>query len=210
MRIRQVLGNLVGNAIKFTRAGGVSVTVNCDHRSGESLVLRFAVSDAVIGIPADKHGVIYEAFTQADGSTTRDHGGTGLGLAICARLVGMMGGRIGVESVPGEGSCFSFTVAVRVATDVETIAPGTDATALPAEACVRGASVLVAEDNAVNAKLLVDLLKRLGYEPQVAGNGREALDRIAAPGAAPIDAILMESASPTITAGRPWPTSTPP
>jgi PAS domain S-box-containing protein len=198
MRIRQVLGNLVGNAIKFTHAGGVVVTVNCDQRAGESLVLRFAVTDTGIGIPAEKHGVIFEAFTQADGSTTRDYGGTGLGLAICARLADMMGGRIGVDSVPGEGSCFTFTVSLQVATDVGAGDTGDDTAALPAAARVRGARVLVAEDNAVNRKLLVDLLTRLGFEPQVAGNGREALDCIAASAAAPVDAILMDLQMPVM------------
>src|SRR5439155_4287790 len=100
-RFRQVLVNLVGNAIKFTESGGIKVTVSAQSRGPNEVVLRFDVADTGIGIPADKRGVIFEAFRQVDGSTSRRYGGTGLGLAISSQLVTMMGGRIWVESEPG-------------------------------------------------------------------------------------------------------------
>jgi protein-histidine pros-kinase len=109
-RLRQVLVNLVGNAIKFTDRGKVAVGVARQPDTGDSAVLHFTVLDTGIGIPSDKHRDIFEAFTQADVSTTRKFGGTGLGLAISARLVTMMGGRIWVESGQSDGSVFHFTV----------------------------------------------------------------------------------------------------
>ena len=109
-RLRQVLVNLIGNAIKFTDRGKVAVSVVRQQELGEAAVLHFTVLDTGIGIPLDKHRDIFEAFTQADVSTTRKFGGTGLGLAISARLVAVMGGRIWVESGHSEGSVFHFTV----------------------------------------------------------------------------------------------------
>jgi signal transduction histidine kinase/ligand-binding sensor domain-containing protein len=108
-RLRQVLLNLIGNAIKFTEQGSITVETRVDQSSDSEIMLRFSVKDTGIGIPAEKSGFIFEAFRQADGSTTRKHGGTGLGLAICSRLVEMMGGRIWVESQVGSGSTFFFT-----------------------------------------------------------------------------------------------------
>lgn len=109
MRLRQILLNLIGNAIKFTDHGSIDVEAEVEKSSGSEIALKFSVKDTGIGIPADKKGFIFEAFRQADGSTTRKHGGTGLGLAICSRLVEMMGGRIWVESEMGSGSTFFFT-----------------------------------------------------------------------------------------------------
>ena len=113
-RLRQVLVNLVGNAIKFTDRGEVVVTATLAEIVAERIVLRFSVADTGIGIPDDKRRTIFEPFEQADGSTTRRYGGTGLGLAISAKIVEMMGGRIGVVSEPGRGSNFRFTVALGV------------------------------------------------------------------------------------------------
>ncbi|CAG0998844.1 two-component system, OmpR family, sensor histidine kinase SenX3 [Rhodocyclaceae bacterium] len=109
VRLRQVLTNLVGNALKFTHRGEVRVSVAHGGTEGGQLTLRFSVADSGIGIPADKREAIFEAFTQADASTTREYGGTGLGLSICRQLVELMGGRIWVESEPGRGSTFHFT-----------------------------------------------------------------------------------------------------
>ncbi len=108
-RVRQIIVNLVGNAIKFTAQGEVVVRVSEESASAGETCLHFAVCDTGIGIPPDRQTQIFEAFTQADGSTTRQYGGTGLGLAICAQLVGMMGGRLWVESEVGKGSVFHFT-----------------------------------------------------------------------------------------------------
>jgi signal transduction histidine kinase len=113
-RIRQILVNLIGNAIKFTEHGEILVTIREEHREGQHSLLRVAVEDTGLGIPADQQDKVFEAFSQADGSMARKHGGTGLGLTICARLVEMMGGRIWVESEPGKGSKFQFTLRVAI------------------------------------------------------------------------------------------------
>ena len=107
-RLRQIIVNLVGNAIKFTESGRVTVDVTVASEDAKSTELHFQVKDTGIGIPRDKQRRIFEAFTQADGSATRKYGGTGLGLSICSKLVGLMGGRIWVESEPGKGSAFQF------------------------------------------------------------------------------------------------------
>jgi signal transduction histidine kinase len=109
-RLRQIVVNLLSNAIKFTDQGGVSLEVTVEGRESGGLVHHFKVRDTGVGIPIEKQRLIFEPFTQADGSTTRQHGGTGLGLSISGQLVGIMGGRIWVESEPGHGSCFHFTV----------------------------------------------------------------------------------------------------
>ncbi len=111
-QVRQLLINLVGNAIKFTGAGDVSVKLTVDSTAGDELMLHYEVIDTGIGIPKDKQGMIFDSFVQADGSNTRQYGGTGLGLAICSKLVQLMNGQIWVESEPGLGSTFHFTVRV--------------------------------------------------------------------------------------------------
>jgi PAS domain S-box-containing protein len=115
-RLRQVLTNLIGNAVKFTQAGKITVLVTADQVAGSATVVRFDVTDTGVGIPADKLDMIFEPFTQADTSITRKHGGTGLGLAISSRLTVLMGGEVGVTSVLGEGSTFWFTIGFRPAT----------------------------------------------------------------------------------------------
>jgi PAS domain S-box-containing protein len=180
VRLRQVLTNLVGNAIKFTDQGEILVQVDVEegmkptgNGSGSALCLRFSVSDTGIGIPADKQQSIFESFTQADGSTTRKYGGTGLGLAICKRLVQMMGGNIWMESRSrGNGSVFHFTVRVGVAQ--ESLPP-----AAPADLeALREIPVLVVDDNATNRHLLIEMLRRWGMKPVAVDNGRLALQTL--------------------------------
>jgi signal transduction histidine kinase len=112
LRLRQVLLNLLDNAIKFTSNGGVVLTVAEEGREGNKSILHFSVKDTGIGIPADKQKTIFEAFSQADTSSTRRYGGTGLGLTISYQLAQMMGGRLWVESEPGKGSTFHFTACI--------------------------------------------------------------------------------------------------
>ena len=146
-RIQQVLTNLVGNALKFTERGHVFVAVREDSRTEGSTRLHVSVTDTGIGIPPEKHEAIFEAFRQADGSTTRRFGGTGLGLTISATLVRLMGGRLWVESEPGAGSTFHFTVALDIADAPETPA----VSPLPAHL-----KVLIVDDNEVNRRILSD------------------------------------------------------
>jgi CheY-like chemotaxis protein len=180
-RIRQLLVNVVGNALKFTEEGEVVVKVRRDdsepRNESEEIVLHFAVCDTGIGIPADKQDLIFEAFSQADGSTTRRFGGTGLGLTISARLVSMMGGRIWVESEPGKGSTFHFTVAAKCisASDGKALERNVDSVVNEIGLCTAVKKVLVAEDNLVNQKVALLMLKRQGYEGVIANTGREAL-----------------------------------
>ncbi len=166
-RLRQIIINLVGNAIKFTDQGEVAVTVRLDTNLGEQVRLRFDVRDTGIGIPSEKHSLIFEGFAQADGSTTRRFGGTGLGLTISARLVELMGGEIQVESEPGKGSCFHFTACFGLAS----LADPLDAL----EPSIEGTRVLIVDDNSMNRRILEDLLTRWNMNPASFENGREAL-----------------------------------
>ena len=182
LRLRQVLLNLVGNAIKFTERGGVEVKVDLESDDNEGLLLRFAVRDTGLGVPEDKQAIIFESFCQADGSTSRKHGGTGLGLTISSRLVELMGGRIWVESQPGVGSTFFFTArfAKAARTEVPPKAAASRSSVSPLDAEARkhlgSLNILVAEDNFVNLKLITRLLERWGQRVTLAANGREALD----------------------------------
>ncbi len=172
MRLQQVLGNIVGNAIKFTEAGHVLVEVRQDARDAEGALLHFRVSDTGIGIPADKHNLIFEPFSQADGSTTRRFGGTGLGLTISAALVRMMGGRIWVDSAPGEGSTFHVTVKFDAA---ESASPEPEP-----EPMLSGLAVLVVDDNAVNRRILLGQLSRWQTRPIAVDSGPAALAALSA------------------------------
>jgi signal transduction histidine kinase/DNA-binding response OmpR family regulator len=169
-RLRQVLVNLVGNALKFTEEGEVAIGVALESLEGEGCVLRCSVRDTGIGIPADKHRLIFDAFSQGDGSTTRRFGGTGLGLTISSQLAGLMGGRIWLESELGVGSTFTFTV--RVGLDV-----GAACEVPPAENAIdlAGRSVLVVDDNATNRRILEETLSAWGMLPTCASNAEEAL-----------------------------------
>jgi len=192
-RLGQVLLNLVGNAVKFTQHGSVCIEARVGEAEAEDAVIEFAVRDTGIGIAADKQEHIFEAFAQADGSMTRRFGGTGLGLTISSRLVGMMGGRLWVESRPGVGSCFHFTVRVHPVADAGPTPPP-----LPpaAQSPARLLRVLVAEDNPINQQVIVRMLARLGHAVALAGNGREALEAMARDR---FDAVLMDVQMPEMT-----------
>jgi signal transduction histidine kinase/CheY-like chemotaxis protein len=171
-RLRQIVVNLVGNAIKFTDRGEVLASVKFESRSDDQVCLQFAVSDTGIGIPEDKRSQIFEAFEQADGSTTRKYGGTGLGLAISAELVHMMGGRIWVESQPGAGSSFYFTARFALSDKPAVERPLVEVGEL------RDLAVLVVDDNSTNRRILEQVL--LGWEarPTVVEGGEQALDEL--------------------------------
>jgi signal transduction histidine kinase/ActR/RegA family two-component response regulator len=203
-RLRQVLTNLLGNAIKFTAQGsvGLNVTAEPGPDGQEDVRLKFSVTDTGIGIPADKQHVIFEAFRQADGSTTRKYGGTGLGLAICSRLVGMMGGEIWVESEPGRGSGFHFTACLVRVPERANEAQPTDSISLrnmlaavgtSASRVRAGLSVLLAEDNAVNQRLVSRLLEKRGHRVMIASTGQEAVKFAAQES---FDVILMDVQMP--------------
>jgi CheY-like chemotaxis protein len=196
-RLRQVLLNLVGNAVKFTEHGMVSVTVEQEVADVRGLLLRFAVRDDGIGIPADKQEMIFEAFRQADGSTTRKFGGTGLGLAICSRLVGLMGGSIRVESELGRGSTFHFTARFGVGAETAGSTDGLRnmlaAVSQPLPAPESSLRILLAEDNVVNQRLASRLLEKRGHLVTVATTGREALDLLERES---FDLVLMDVQMP--------------
>jgi signal transduction histidine kinase/DNA-binding response OmpR family regulator len=182
-RIRQILLNLLANAVKFTESGSVNVRVSHTSEAAAPLLLRFEVEDSGIGIPTDRRGRLFVPFSQVDASTTRNFGGTGLGLAICRRLAETMGGQIGCESELGRGSTFWFTLPTeRAASDLnmsefcEFGRTHTGTFVFDAHLAERvPLRILVAEDNPVNQKLAVYLLERLGYRAEVVGNGREAV-----------------------------------
>ena len=195
LRIRQVLLNLVGNAVKFTASGGIHIQVELDSREGPEFMLRFSVSDTGVGIPRELQSAIFEPFQQADNSVSRKYGGTGLGLAISTRLVGMMGGKLWTESDLGRGSKFSFTA--RFGTAMESALPESQTPPAPkapwqVHPC-RGLRILLAEDNRVNQLFAARALKKAGHEITIAENGREAVDKS---GAAEFDLILMDVQMP--------------
>jgi signal transduction histidine kinase/ligand-binding sensor domain-containing protein/CheY-like chemotaxis protein len=191
-RVRQVLVNLVGNAIKFTERGEVALSVAPVGETTGDVRVRFTVRDTGIGIDADKQRLIFEAFTQADGSTSRRFGGTGLGLSISRRLVEMMGGQLTAVSEPGRGSEFSFDLPFEI--DAMAGAAGAEAivAATPTPAA-RPLIVLVAEDNPVNQRLATAILKRRGHHVLLAADGREAIERARA---THIDVVLMDVQMP--------------
>jgi CheY-like chemotaxis protein len=169
-RLSQIIINLVGNAIKFTDEGEVVLDVGCDRQTDEESVLRFAVSDTGIGIPADKLDSIFDAFTQTDASTTRKYGGTGLGLAIASRLSTRMGGRMWVESTAGSGSTFYFEAPFRLAKERPPHVAAADGVNL------RGKRLLIVDDNATNRLILEEMVRNWGMDPVLASNARDALD----------------------------------
>lgn len=192
-RLRQVMVNLIGNAVKFTEKGEIVLTVHCDTQRENDIELHFSVRDTGIGIPVEKRSVIFQAFTQVDDTTTRKFGGTGLGLAICTRLVDMMRGRIWVEAGPDEiGSIFHFTTRLGVQMNYKP-------KSLPfSKEELKGMPVLVVDDNATNRHVLVEMLRRWDMRPTAVNSGPDALATLQARKDAgiPFALILLDSQMP--------------
>ncbi len=188
-RLGQILANLTGNAIKFTDAGDVVVRVGVVERSEHEVRLGFAVEDSGIGMSQDEISRLFRAFSQADSSTTRRYGGTGLGLTICKRLVEMMEGDISIDSQPGQGSCFRFTVRFGVA--------ATPAARVVPEA-LRDLRVLVVDDNPIASEILDSHLTDFGFRVTVAGDGIEAVARVRGSRHDPFGLVLMDWQMPQI------------
>jgi signal transduction histidine kinase/CheY-like chemotaxis protein len=190
-RLRQVLLNLVGNALKFTSEGRVAIQVSREAGDADPPRIRFEVQDSGPGIPEEIQSRLFEEFTQADASTTRRFGGTGLGLAISKRLTELMGGEIGLRSRPGAGSTFWFTLPLPLAKSEWVEAAASQPASRSTEPL--GLRVLVAEDNAVNQRLALALLRKLGCRADAVANGREAVEAVAR---APYDVVLMDCQMP--------------
>jgi CheY-like chemotaxis protein/HPt (histidine-containing phosphotransfer) domain-containing protein len=199
--------NFINNAIKFTERGQIVVTVNVlqNFAGTQPALLEFRVKDTGIGIRLDRQSALFESFTQVDASTARLYGGTGLGLAICKRLAEMMGGDVGVVSAPGEGSTFWFTAQMAYAVAVEATSAGQGRISNERARTLVGAlanrRILVADDNAVNLKVALAMLAKLGYEAVTAHNGREAADLVAQSlqkNGTPFAVVLMDANMPVM------------
>ncbi|MHB1095703.1 MAG: PAS domain S-box protein [Gemmatimonadaceae bacterium] len=188
-RLRQVLINLLGNAVKFTETGEVVVTVTGERLENDAYELHFAIRDTGIGIPQDRLGILFHAFSQVDASTTRKYGGTGLGLSISRSLVQLMGGRIWVESTVGKGSVFHFTIRSAAAVDAHDAEPG--GTVLPE---LRGRHLLIVDDNATNRLIISKQVAGWGMEPHPFATPREALNSLAK--GTPYDAAILDMQMP--------------
>jgi CheY-like chemotaxis protein len=196
-RLRQILTNLTANAIKFTETGGITVAVAPESQTDASVTLRFTITDTGIGLKPDQAARLFSPFVQADASTTRKYGGTGLGLAISKELAGLMGGTIGVDSRPGEGSTFWFTAVLDIVPSRLASLPIPDQRVpVPSEVAtpqIRDARILVAEDNAVNQYVALAQLQKLGYRASAVNNGAEA---VAAVKDGDWDLVLMDCQMP--------------
>ena len=190
-RFRQILTNLIGNAVKFTEQGEVVASARVAEEGADTLIVRLDIRDTGIGVPPEAQGRLFQAFSQADGSTTRRFGGTGLGLAISRRLAELMGGQIGVESEPGRGSTFWFTVRLARATAVE-------APVASSPGALRGIRALVIDDNATNRQVLRAQLQAWGLRVDEAERGATGLQRLRAAVASndPYRVILLDMQMP--------------
>ena len=191
-RLRQIVVNLVGNAVKFTERGEVVLSVECDERAGTGVELHFTVTDTGIGIPLEKQASIFDAFTQADPSTTRRFGGTGLGLSIASQLVGLLGGRIWLDSEPGAGSRFHFVLPFETRAETREKAPSLEYRDL------RGVRVLVVDDNATNRRIVEEIVLGWGMKPTLVDGGELALAAIrsARDAGLPFDLVLLDFQMP--------------
>lgn len=192
LRLQQIIINLVGNAIKFTSTGSVDVRVSCTDRKGDHMRLRIDVSDTGIGIAPNKLEYIFESFTQNNENKSRKYGGTGLGLAIVKQLVELQHGHVSVISELGKGSTFSFEISYEVSTQV------TDAVIVSEEKkknLLLGITVLVAEDNIINQKVVKNTLQKQGAKITIANNGREAIDEMKQQS---FDIVLMDLQMPEV------------
>jgi PAS domain S-box-containing protein len=193
-RLRQIVTNLIGNAIKFTSRGEVVMLIETEHESGDQTTLHFSVRDTGLGIPVEKQATIFEAFTQADNSTTRKYGGTGLGLSICLRLVEKMDGRIWLESEPGLGSTFHFTARFELqeAVNVKRASIGLES--------LRGVSALIVDDNATNRHILKEMLAGWKMKTAEADGGRSALALLteACAEGTPFSLVLLDAQMPEL------------
>lgn len=191
-RLRQVIQNLMSNAAKFTKEGGLTLKVSSSRAQEEQINLRVEVIDTGIGISPEQQKLLFQPFSQADASTTRKFGGTGLGLAICMQIVEQMGGRIGVQSKPGEGSCFWFELPVPIGQ------PQESHNSQPGPALVtpqQDQRVLLVEDNAINRKLAIAILDQLSIPHHIAKDGSEA---VAAFSTGHYSLILMDCSMPVM------------
>ncbi len=193
-RLRQVVTHLVDNAIKFTPKGDVVVHVDAELEEEGPALFHFAVTDTGIGIPIEKQKLIFDVFTQVDGSTTRSYGGAGLGLSIASRLVEMMGGRIWVESEPGAGSAFHFILPFKVSQSKGSSRRSIQFSEL------RGVRVLVVDDNVTNRRILQAMLLNWQMRPRLVGDGRTAMQALkdAVHSGDPYDLVLLDAMMPEI------------
>ncbi len=193
-RLRQILVNLLSNAVKFTEKGEVVISVSSRQLNNSNHEIHFAIKDTGIGIPPQKMGQLFRSFSQVDASTTRKYGGTGLGLAISKKLVELMDGRIWAESEEGKGSTFHFTVQADVLDKEKDIPKASAHSATSPEVCIcYPFRILLAEDNAINQKVALQILKKIGYEADVAANGLEVLQALERQ---QYDVILMDIQMP--------------
>ena len=205
-RLRQILVNLGGNAVKFTDKGKIAISACLESEDEQTATIRFSVNDTGIGIPANRRDILFSPFSQVDGSTTRRYGGTGLGLAISRQLAELMGGKIGLESEEGKGSTFWFTVVFEKqqagsGSEYENFANNMDGDSIEGSAAKptvykkdkHKIRILVAEDNRVNQKVAQAMLKKMGLKADVVANGQEAVNALQT---IPYDLVLMDCQMP--------------